>query len=121
MLRALVVLAVIAGCSAYAGRSESDIATASDDELLWDYGKHGLPAVRAEIEKRNLFSDEEWRAIDRRVVYIGMSEAALFASWGWRPADFSYIASGVKAREYRYGSRTVLVINGRVAEITAGY
>lgn len=39
-------------------------------------------SYKAEIERRNLISHDEWDVIDKKQVRIGMSVCALRASWG---------------------------------------
>jgi uncharacterized protein YceK len=86
-MRAIIILAVLlSGCALGPKR----IATIDDRALCNWYGdwreewtrKHEMPAIRAEIERRNLVSPDEWDLIDRKKVRIGMSICALRASWG---------------------------------------
>jgi hypothetical protein len=46
------------------------------------FGKGETPSIRAEMERRNLFSPDEWKDIDAKKIYVGMNTCALYASWG---------------------------------------
>ena len=61
--------------------------------------------VKAELERRNVFSTKEWQAIDDRKIFIGMSETAFWCSWpGPSPMDLD---SARVAKEGSWGARVV--------------
>src|SRR5690606_33970565 len=41
-----------------------------------------IDAYTREIKARKLLSERDWDAVDRKVVAIGISKCALYASWG---------------------------------------
>lgn len=44
--------------------------------------KKNMPNIKAEIERRNIVSADEWALIEAKQVKLGMSVCALRASWG---------------------------------------
>lgn len=46
------------------------------------FGKGEAPSLREEMERRNIFTPQEWELIDANKIEIGMSLCALKASWG---------------------------------------
>ena len=88
MKRALVGIAVtVAGCAMVTG---GDAGTLPDLALCAQHGAtHRVPAFsggakayREELVRRNLLSEKEWRAIDQRGIFIGMSLCAMYAEFG---------------------------------------
>lgn len=83
---AAIVIALSFGCahsplrlsmmSAEALKEEPTISLAK----AYGYGKN--KDIRAELERRKVFSKREWKAIDEEKIFRGMSTAALYASWG---------------------------------------
>lgn len=87
MRHAFVLLAlIIAGCA----HSPDRLGKWTDIQLCSRYGsmktnmfgKGETPSIRAEMERRNLFSQEEWADIDANKIAVGMNTCALYASWG---------------------------------------
>lgn len=75
---------LLAGCA-----TTQDIASQPDMEVCRSYGvfRTGIllataPAYRDEMIRRQLLSDEEWMLVERKELRIGMSQCAMYASWG---------------------------------------
>jgi hypothetical protein len=86
----LALAALTAGCANVSNMSQSELRGYSTAQLCSTYGGvHGggwtntrPPNVRQAIQRKGDITDREWSAINRRSVFVGMSEAALLCSWG---------------------------------------
>lgn len=121
------LLLLIAGCAgsplSLASMDPAQLATQSDASLAQAYGAVRNSGVRAEIERRKLFTSREWSLIESNGVAVGMSELALLASKGL-PTIYGGVNETVTAtgtnRQYVYRATTynkpayVYVENGRV-------
>lgn len=65
-----------------ASLSPSQLTTQSNGALANGYGIVRDSEVRAELERRKIFTSQEWPLIDAKSVAVGMSELALLASQG---------------------------------------
>jgi len=73
----------VAGAPVAVNTSSPEALRAESSETLCNaWGFMHTDKVRAELERRNVLSAEEWRLIDARRVAIGMSRLALLCSWG---------------------------------------
>lgn len=85
---AAFVVSVVAGCaSSLDGKSPEELALVSNQTLIDEYCRHRLAfnesaSIRAEVKRRSLFTEDEWKAIDGRRVFVGMTEPAVWCSWG---------------------------------------
>jgi hypothetical protein len=106
-----------------ASLSPAQLATQSDATLANGYGVIRDPEVRAELERRKLFTQQEWQLIDAKSVAVGMSELALIASQGvpgiYGGVNTTVTASG-SSKQYVYRATDyhkaayVYVDNGKV-------
>jgi hypothetical protein len=62
----------------------ANMAALDDRMICTVYGVRGFRADEAarEIEKRNIFSTDDWRLVIERQLYRGMSACGLFAAFG---------------------------------------
>jgi hypothetical protein len=106
-----------------ASLSPAQLATQSDAALANGYGVIRDPEVRAELERRKVFTRQEWQLIDAKSVAVGMSELALLASQGlpgiYGGVNTTVTASGA-SKQYVYRATDyhkpayVYVDNGKV-------
>jgi hypothetical protein len=105
---ALLVITVAAICfSGCAGspasivmKSPAELTAQNDLELARAYGTIRNAQVRAELERRKLFTLQEWQLIETKSVGIGMSEAALLAAKGL-PVGYGGMRTTVTAQGER--------------------
>lgn len=94
---------VLAGCAgspiALSSASDEELRAQPVERLCVAYALMKPVRVRAELDRRALFSAEEWRAIEGGRWWIGMSEAALICSQG-KPAavNQTITAAGVSSQ-----------------------
>lgn len=115
----------LSGCAI----NPQQLAARSDNEVCESYGvySHGIGwgevanQYRAEIERRNLITPEEWALAAKKQLRIGMSQCAMYASWGKPDRENRSVYSGgitiqhVFNSGYRYIRPTyVYTHNGRV-------
>lgn len=95
-------------------RFEKSVPTLDSRKLCHNFSRSRQPLVRAELQKRKLFSSDEWELIDKKQVRIGMTELALICSWGDTKRNRSVGAWGEHI-QYVYPSNSfVYVENGVV-------
>ena len=79
-----LLLLVFAGCEGSllhtASLSPEELALVSDEQLCKAYAYKHSDKLRSEIESRQLFSEDEWQAIEKQSIFVGMSELAMKAS-----------------------------------------
>ena len=86
----LFAAALLAGCASHvrmANMTPADLAEQSSMDLCqsyhWTTSKGtDRPDVRAELERREALTAEEWKLAESHEVRIGMSEVALMCAWG---------------------------------------
>ncbi len=68
--------------------SDKEIAKVDTEQLCGFHGFHvlGTKRIRRELERRDIFTPEEWTIIDKQQIAIGKSKLLLLASWGY-PTD----------------------------------
>ena len=75
---------LIAGCAgsplAISMKSPEELKTIPDEQLCDAYASYKSQKIRNEFEHRELFTDQEWRAIEKNDIFTGMSKKALIAS-----------------------------------------
>lgn len=95
-LLSIVLSTALLGCAAgspgeIATRRGEALASTSSPELIsayaWERKAPSLvhdneTVLRAEIDRRNLFSDEQWSRIETKSIRIGDPEILVWASWG---------------------------------------
>jgi hypothetical protein len=78
--------ALLAGCAgspySLARGNPAELAAASVDQLCFAYVFDRSPAVRAEIERRELLSPLDWQHAPRGTVVIGMTATGVRCSLG---------------------------------------
>jgi len=107
-----------------ASLSPAQLSTQPNGVLANGYGVIRAPGVRAELERRKVFTRQEWQLIDAKSVAVGMSELALLASQGvpgiYGAVNTTVTASGAN-KQYMYRETTyhrptyVYVDNGKVS------
>ena len=60
--------------------SPEELTSASDEQICDAYASFKADKLRAELRKRDLFTEKEWHAIEENDFYVGMSKKALIAS-----------------------------------------
>jgi hypothetical protein len=83
----VLVALVLVGCpkiipSQPEKMTDSQLCSAYGNAKDKSYQKSKLPALKQEIQNRNLMPDEEWALADAREIRVGMSVCGLRASWG---------------------------------------
>lgn len=90
-MRALVIgalalaVAAMTGCAGQVTVTPGAVAQYGDEELCYLHGNTKHPVALQEIREREMFGEPEMRLISNSRIARGMSEKALFCSWG-RPA-----------------------------------
>lgn len=105
--------ALLIGCAGspinLSSMSPAQLTSQSDATLAQGYGVIRDPDVRAELERRKLFSRTEWQLIDAKSVAVGMSELALIASQGL-PSIYgginTTVTAGGASKQYVYRATT---------------
>lgn len=78
----LLLSCLIAACTPSSMMSPERLATADSKQLCDDYHQVRSPNVRAELERRNAITPDEWMLIDSKKVKLGMSEVAFLCAMG---------------------------------------
>jgi hypothetical protein len=101
-----------------------DIASAPDankkpqelanEKLCLRFARTHSPADRAEIKSRGLLTAGEWKLVDAGKAEIGMSETALWCSFGAADNVNRTVSASTERKQYVYGSSYVYVVNRRV-------
>lgn len=107
--------------------SDEQIASASVRDLCANYGPNRDARVRTELERRHLFSADDWKRIHSARIPIGTREEIMWCQIGL-PGEFGDISEvqtsagpGTRYR-YVYGSlmtQDIIVVDGRVFRINA--
>jgi hypothetical protein len=84
---AITLLFLLTGCpkvipSQPEKMTNAQLCNAHGNAQSQSYSKGKLPALKAEIMNRGLVQDDEWNAIEKRQVKLGMSICGLRAAWG---------------------------------------
>ena len=87
MLVVCVICLALAGCQGSPAeismRSEEQLRTTTLHELSVAYGSWGQPKrIRAELERRNAFTPQEWAMIDEGRIRVGSSRELVLAARG---------------------------------------
>lgn len=129
-----ILLAV--GLSGCAAGSPGEIATRRGDALLlttspdlvaayaWERKSPSLlqdnaTALRKEIDRRHLFTDEQWSRIEGEKIRIGDPEPVVWASWG-PPDRIDSLTTAAGERRGLVYEKTVSIVyieDGKVAAI----
>jgi hypothetical protein len=124
----VVFAAFMIGCAgspmSLASLSPAQLENQSNASLAQGYGVIRDSEVRAELERRKVFTQQEWQLVDAKSVAVGMSELALIASQGL-PGIYGGINTTVTAsgatKQYVYRATTyhsptyVYVDSGKVS------
>lgn len=82
----LVLSTTLAGCAGSAVRALSSkpdqLATFDDGTLCQAYSLKKSDKVRAELQRRDALTADEWQAVDGGKIFVGMRYPALLCSWG---------------------------------------
>ena len=112
----MIMLGILSGCTSLWGKesyygipylSDEEMQQAQATNLCWAYalGSSSRSKIRAELLRRNIFSEKEWQAIDANKIFVGMSELAFRCNWYFNsPLEFSH---NLYAREGPWGERKV--------------
>jgi len=80
----VIWLMLIVGCAgsplSISMKSPEELKTIPDEQLCDAYASYKSQKIRNELETRELFTDQEWRAIEKNDIFTGMSKKALIAS-----------------------------------------
>ena len=61
---------------------QETLKTVDTLQLCAAYGCNHSEKIKAELERRNIFTEREWSLINSKKISIGISISALYASWG---------------------------------------
>lgn len=84
----VVSMLLLTGCSGTVGSvammDSEELKTVNDLGICQTYGSPfaNTAKFKAEIDRRHLLTDDEWRLVDAHQIRIGMSICGLLASWG---------------------------------------
>ncbi len=122
-----LVLVSLTGCAFFTGADSEGL---SDLQLCAAYGETNQiyarqtarEAYKRELERRALLRSDEWQAVDRRQIFVGMSQCGLYASWRYPTRQNRTVTARVERIQHVYGSvvdpyvrsRYVYTENGRV-------
>ena len=115
---AIIVLISLSSCAL----THEKVSTWSDDKI--ESMLHGLyhddQQLLAEANRRELFtSDELFNGIKLQRAFIGMSEKALFVSWGKPNRTNTRMTTRGLSKQHVYGgNRYVYTENGKVTSIS---
>ena len=80
----LIGIILIAGCAgspiAISMKSPEELKIVSDGQLCAAYAYSKSKKVKAELMDRDLFTYQEWQAIEQKSVFVGMSKNAMLAA-----------------------------------------
>ena len=88
----MIILGVLAGCAGSPVRiammDDEDLSRVEAIDLCFAYARFddSDSKIKAELLRRDVFSEQEWRAVDTHKIFIGMSELAFRCSWPFSPA-----------------------------------
>lgn len=102
--------------SAVAAKKREDALAAqaislTDIELCEHVYRRKSEVAKAELKRRNAFSAEDWRLIDKQNIRVGMKEAGLICAFGPSRVNRTVRANFVH-KQYVYGDVYVYVENG---------
>ncbi len=78
----IVICVAFTACTPSSMMSPERLANADSKQLCDDYHQVKSHNVRAELERRNAITPDEWVLIDSKKVKIGMSEVAFLCAMG---------------------------------------
>lgn len=61
-------------------KSPEQLKSVPDEQLCDAYASFKSEKLKNELLNRNLFTEKEWRAIEKHSIFVGMSKLALFAT-----------------------------------------
>jgi len=83
-LSSLLFIILIAGCAgspmAITMMPKKELCKVPDNQLCAAYAWSRTKTIKNEIIDRHLFTENEWRAVKKKDVYIGMSKNAMLAA-----------------------------------------
>ena len=97
--------------------SAEALAEVPEHRLCEAYAHNRDPRVRAELKRRDTFSELEWQAIDGRQVLMGIGEMALMTALADIKCTDTFRSNGVITKEWHYARVTALRVrteNGKV-------
>lgn len=116
-----VFIFIVSGCAGSPLRismaSPEDLANEVDGNLINAWARNHSKKVRTELERRKLFTDEEWASIDRQIILVGMREIAVYASWGYPYRTNTTFTSEGADKQLAYGRHYIYIGDGHVTSI----
>ena len=97
--------------------SPDDLAGMPNHRLCEAYTWERAPNLRGELQRRKIFTEQEWQAIDTGQVFMGMSEVALMVALPGISRTRASRSNGVVTNEWFFARLTALRVrteNGRV-------
>ncbi len=111
-LLSTVILVLLTSCAGSPGpiskMDAEELAQVAIVYLCYSYSsseKHDVK-IRPELERRNIFTEREWAAIDQHKIFIGMSALAFQCSWG-EPDIFESLLNLRRTKEGPWGLRVM--------------
>jgi hypothetical protein len=109
------------GCNTYplnqTQLSPDDLAGMPDHRLCEVYTWNRAPNLRAELQRRKIFTEPEWQAIEAGQVVMGMSEVALMVALPGITRTRTLRSNGIVTNEWFFARVTALRVrteNGKV-------
>ena len=97
--------------------SPADLAGMPNHRLCEAYAWNRAPNLRAELQRRKIFTEPEWQAIEAGQVIVGMSEVALMVALPGITRTRTLRSRGVVTNEWFFARVTALRVrteNGKV-------
>lgn len=80
----LFIFIFLSGCAgspmAISMKSTEQLKEVSNEQLCYAYASFKNEKLKNELQRRNLFTEEEWESIEIHNVFVGMSKLALIAA-----------------------------------------
>lgn len=93
---------------------DASVGASDSAELCIAYHQKGRKSARAELERRKALTTAEWTLIARSQIGVGMSELALFCSWGQPKHTNRTVNAAGEYKQYVYDDGFVYVERDRV-------
>lgn len=124
MTGAVIVLAALGGCAGspweISNRSGEQLEDTPTERILWAYssGRSQLEPsknLRAELERREVFTAEEWERIDSGRLQLGDSKEMVLATYGEPRSRGGSTWQGLGSYEYwHYNGLCITFSGGRI-------
>lgn len=119
----VLIACLLAGCAGspmeLSSRPPEKLQQVEVSDLAVAYGVNQGRSIRTELERRGVFTSDEWSQIDQKKFGVGATRCHVLAAWGYPSSvQTEQDASGeTRVYEYRFKSSRVTMRNDRVVTI----